>query len=187
MSDEHFPASELTRAGWEYKLAVIWCLFCGVLFFPVIYFGFRAAAEWASFISTVATSMGLITAFIMVKGIPFLKKEYEGKKIKLYFMWLLLPLIGYVVGRNAVIVALPLIFAIFFGYQTELSFTVSNVSGDSIKCPNAIDVHDLPIFLSSFCNFPQSVTRDLKPGDRIMVGGRGTSLGVFASRIRRVE
>jgi len=168
--------------------AFIWVLFCLLLSVTKV-FGFQCfpSLEWISLINTVSTITGIFTAVLMLVFLLYTDRDFEKKPVKNAIFFIVFPFLGYVIGKNSVFIAVPMIFAIFFGYQTELVFMVSSIGEGGRRCSNPINVDGLPVFFDSICNFPQSVTRDIKPGDRIMVGGRGTSLGVFASRIRRVE
>ncbi|SCB57661.1 hypothetical protein GA0061105_103117 [Rhizobium aethiopicum] len=148
-------------------------------------FNFLPSNEWTSMAGLPALAVGLVSAALPVWLILRSKGETDG--VKKGFGLLLAPVAGYFLGKHLVIIAVPMLFALIAGHQV-LSFTVVDPygRGDS-KCPTPVQVEGVPMIFDEICRVRDDIRRELGPGWRIAVAGRGTSLGVFADSLRRID
>ncbi len=149
-------------------------------------FNFLPSNDWASKAALPALVIGLVSA-----ALPFwliLKSRHEIDGVKKGFGLIIAPAAGYFLGKDLVVVALPLLFALIAGHQVELSFTVVDADdrGGS-RCRTPVQVEGVPMIFDEICRVPDDVRRELGPGRRIAVAGRGTSLGVFAESLRVID
>ncbi len=81
-----------------------------------------------------------------------------------------------------------MILAAIVGHHVELPFTVvrANQYGDR-RCRSPVEFQGLPFFSDRICGVSNDFRQSLTPGGRILVIGRGTSLGVYAESLRTVD
>ena len=75
-----------------------------------------------------------------------------------------------------------------FGKTVEVPYTV--ISADkfgSRRCRHPIELDLGAIFFDKLCRFSEELRVTLGPGDTIILSGRGTSMGLFASSARKLE
>ncbi|WVT75317.1 hypothetical protein QM996_09635 [Sinorhizobium chiapasense] len=149
---------------------------------------FLPSIEWAARTNIPGIATGLIF------GVTFLwiacRSNYrvQGSALKRAVAFVGSPLIGYVVGSSLVVLAGPMVLASIAGHQVELLFTVEDVPRHGYGgCRSVIELHDLPMLFNSLCSVPDDFRRGLEPGDRILLIGRGTSLGLYVERLRRTD
>ncbi|MBY5581358.1 hypothetical protein [Rhizobium leguminosarum] len=175
------------------KLAVIlfavWLLLGILPFFARIFgFAFLPSIEWMSKTNLPGLTAGLISA-VLLFGL-FLKgwDKMPGDKVKKTLAVLGAPFIGYALGRSVVVIVEPMILALIAGHQVELPFAVVNADHRGYtNCRSPVDLQGLPFLFDKVCRVPSDVRPGLSPGGRIIVIGHGTSLGVFAQSLRRVD
>ncbi len=149
--------------------------------FPsMIGFRFVPTAEWILKTYYLGVGAGLISAALLLwlalKGIHTVSASTFKKAVSV----LAAPFLGYFFGKNVVVIAGPMILALIAGYQIELPFNVAHADLHRSKgCRSPIELQGLPSFFDRVCGAPNDFRRLLKPGDRILVIGRGTRLGVF--------
>lgn len=172
------PLPKLVRA-----LLGIWLLLgCLPIFAAMFGINFLPSTEWISTSSFPGLAAGLpSTAFLawaVLKGPPKMKTANVLATL----------LFGYFLGKNAAVLAVPMIHAMIAGHHVELPFTVVGADqyGDR-RCRSPIEFQGLPFFFDRVCGFANDFRQGLTPGSRIVVIGRGTSLGVFAESLRRVD
>ncbi|UWU29323.1 hypothetical protein N2600_04980 [Rhizobium sp. WSM1274] len=154
-----------------------------VIFVRMLGFNFLPSIEWTSKANDPSIVAGLLPAaylsWVVWRAID-VTPVGDGK---MAIGMLSLPLFAYFLGKNLVVVAVPMTLAIFVGHQVELSFTVANADrwGDS-KCRPRVELEGLPFLFDTVCHVRDDVT-SLLPGRPTVITGRGTSLGVFAESL----
>lgn len=96
---------------------------------------------------------------------------------------LVLPFIFGVVVRATVLTAYPLWSAALMGEHTQLEFSVDHVGGPSFRCPNRVVLAGMPIMTDTLCGIPDDFRKTLHQGTRVVLTGRGTADGLFATGI----
>jgi len=83
-------------------------------------------------------------------------------------------------------VSLPVFAAsLFAGQEVEFTYTVASDHSYSLKyCRSAIDLEHMPLLHSKICGLAPDVQSSFSKGDTIVIGGRGTSIGLIARYVR---
>lgn len=96
---------------------------------------------------------------------------------------LVVPLILGVFARAIVLTAYPLWLAAVAGGDTQLEFSIRDITDSSMRCPHMVSLADMPMMTGTLCDVPEAVRRTLYPGMKVLLTGRGTVNGLFAARI----
>ncbi|WP_343213950.1 hypothetical protein [Ensifer oleiphilus] len=153
----------------------------------VVGYHFLPSSEWMSTTSLPGLGAGLVSAglvlWLFLKGARMVPISDMNMAVGAVFA----PIFGYLVGKNIVVIAGPMIFALVAGRQVELTFTVARADSDGIsRCTSPLELEGLPLVFDTLCGVSEDFRRELEPGQRIVVIGRGTSLGVYAEGLRRI-
>jgi hypothetical protein len=161
----------------------VWLLLCMLPGFATMFgFNFVASPEWISTSSIPGLAAGLSTAALMSWAVL---REAPTSGSNIIFGVLFSPLFSYFLGKSAVVIAVPVILAVVGGHHVELAFTVEQADGNHKKlCTSPVEIQGLPFFFDMVCNVADDFRQRLQPGSRIIVLGRGTSLGIFAESLR---
>jgi len=100
---------------------------------------------------------------------------------------LVLPFVFGVFVRATLLTAYPLWSAALIGEDTQLEFTVDRIGGSSVRCSNRVDLAGMPMMTGTLCGVPDDFRMTLHQGIRVMLTGRGTPDGLFASGIDVVQ
>ncbi|WP_309574331.1 hypothetical protein [Rhizobium sp. AP16] len=148
--------------------------------------GFVPSTDWMKATNSLRFAVVLISVVLALgAALKFLFESNEGELKKVGAV-LIAPFIGYAFA-SASIVGAPIILAIFAGHHVELPYKVAQANGKDRKgCRSPVDLQDLPFFFSSLCGVSEEFRESLRPGMPIIVEGRGTSYGVYASDFRRM-
>ncbi len=157
-------------------------LFIGIfpLIVKIFFFDFIPSAEWQKQSDGFGVVAGVLTAvgfsWWTLKNIA----NFPGGDFKKACSVLMSPLFGYVFGRTAVVMFVPMLLGIVIGHQMELPYTVANYHGSGSKgCRSPLVLNALPFLFDRICRVPANLRDSVVPGDEIMVLGRGTSFGLF--------
>ena len=114
------------------------------------------------------------------------RSENDGRlSVKHVLLLIFAPFFFGMLGKDAVTVGVPLVHAAVAGHPSELPFVVEKAEGFSDrKCPNEIELADMPLVHDKLCGFPESFRETLSPGQTVLVSGRGTAWGIFVDRAR---
>ena len=97
------------------------------------------------------------------------------------------PLLCFSLGKDAILVGGPMLFAVVAGGPTELEYIIERAEGFSDrKCRNKIELRDMPFQFDKLCRFSKAFRDSLHPGQRIIVSGTGTPLGIFVAEAQAV-
>jgi hypothetical protein len=156
--------------------------------FVTMFYRFVPSTEWISTTSIPGLGVGLATAalvaWLVLKALPTASASGM-KKIAIVVS---APFLGYLLGKNAAVIAVPMILALIVGHQVELPFTVVRADGNRTKgCSSPVELQGLPLLFDRVCGIPNEFRQSLTPGGRILVIGRGTSLGVYAESLRQID
>ncbi|AVA20697.1 hypothetical protein [Rhizobium sp. NXC24] len=148
-------------------------------------YGFVPSTAWVGTTASFRVSAGLVAAVLfpclVLKGLQITN---VGQLRKIGAI-LIAPLMGYFLGSAPAVLGGPMVAAIFAGHDVELPFVVAEAHGNGHRgCRLPIKLRDLPFFYDKLCSVPDDLRQPLKPGMRIIVEGRGTRLGLYASSFR---
>ncbi|MGR9244355.1 hypothetical protein [Rhizobium leguminosarum] len=147
---------------------------------------FLPSNEWISKAALPTLAVSVVSAALSFWLI--LKSSREIVGLRKGFGLIIAPIAGYFFGKHLVIIAVPMLFAFIAGQRVELSFTVVDAhEWGSKKCRSPVQVEGVPMLFDEICRVPENIRRELGPGQRIAVSGRGTSRGVFVESLRRAD
>lgn len=170
-------------------LLIVWLLLGMLPLFPkMVGYDFLPSIEWTSRTNFPGVAAGLASAVLLLwiarKGMDVT----PGSPVKKAVGILGAVFFGYVLGKDVVVIAPPMMLALIAGHQVELPFTVADADRyGGRRCSSPIDLQGLPFIFESICGVPDTFRQGLAAGSRIVVIGRGTNIGVFAERLRRVD
>ena len=148
----------------------IWSLLgCLPVFAAMLGYNFLPSTQWISTTSLPGLAAGLATAALVfwavLRGPPNVSESEMKKKAVI----LAAPFFGYVLGKNAAVIAVPMIYAMVAGHQIELPFTVVRADhyGDR-RCRSPVEFQGLPFFFDRVCGVPNDFRQSLKPEGRIL-------------------
>jgi hypothetical protein len=161
----------------------VWLVLCVLPVFVTMFgYNFVPSTVWISTTSFPGLAAGLSTAALMPWAVL---KDASTSGMKKIFGVLFAPFFGYFLGKSAVVIAVPMILALIAGHQVELPFTVERADGNHTKrCSSPVELQGLPFFFDRVCRVPDDFRQRLNPGRRMVVIGRGTSLGVYPDSLR---
>jgi hypothetical protein len=110
----------------------------------------------------------------------FLSME-KRKKISLA----LVPLAGFAAAYVFISQLLPMSITLAMGKQTERAYLVDRVGQDN-ACTYAVYLRDMPFGRDPICGLPEWFRLSLKPGDSLLINGRGSAAGIFVDTVRVV-
>ncbi|MEZ2222439.1 hypothetical protein [Rhizobium sp. RCC_161_2] len=182
--------NDATRAKamrWFAKIGIavlsIWGL---LLFFSFIGrgfgYGFVPSTDWAAATSSFRVAIGLVSAALVFYAVLRGMADSNEGELKKIGAVLIAPFMGYFFGSIPAVAGAPMILALVAGHHVELPYKVAQADGRSHKgCSSPVELRDLPFLFDSLCGVSDNLRQTLKPGMRIAVEGRGTSLGVYVS------
>lgn len=166
------------------------CLFVMFGSFPAIikkfWLPFLPSPQWISVSNQAGWISGLVTAalfFILVMiSVIYDGSISDGKKIVAVIFS---PILGFLLGMGAVLVSVPMTFALAFGHHVVIGFTVETSAGSSGSyCSSPVKLKDLPFLFNEVCDVPDAVRHGLTLGSHVVVMGWGNTYGVFPQSLR---
>jgi hypothetical protein len=100
---------------------------------------------------------------------------------------IVLPILFGVFVRATVLTAYPLWLAVLMGEDTQLEFSVRDTAGSSFRCSYRVDLAGMPMMTGTLCGVPDDFRKTLHQGMPVVLTGRGTANGLFASGIDAVH
>ncbi|OWV90382.1 hypothetical protein [Rhizobium sp. R693] len=168
-------------------MAATWMLL-GVLpfFFPMFGRSFLPSIKWITEVDGFGIAAGLgsgaLSFWLMVRRYDSIK----GNEFKKFIVVVFAPMLGFVFGRNVIVVVAPMILALLLGNQTELQFIVASSNDSGTKgCRSPLVLKELPFLFDRLCGIPNETRGKYMPGDYVFVSGRGTNLGLFPASLTR--
>lgn len=81
--------------------------------------------------------------------------------------------------------SLPLVWTTFTGQPSVKVVTVAHPTGvPTSRCFPAVQLQSLPIMSDRLCNVPPRMAMKMLPGDKVLLLGHGSSLGMFYQEAR---
>jgi hypothetical protein len=161
--------------------------FIGERFGQMLGYSYLPSTEWVTRTNLAGFVVGLISG-ALVLWFLVIKKVLPDADVKRFFVLLGTPVFGFFLGRNVVVIAVPMIIALVAGHQVELPFTVAHADHSGGRgCHSPIDLQEMPFFWDRLCDVPDTFRHALSPGKHIAVIGLGSSLGVFAEDLHRLD
>ncbi|MGF7004757.1 hypothetical protein [Aminobacter sp. BE322] len=150
--------------------------------------GFVPSTEWASTTRGPGLVAGLGTVMLWLWSVWSADDWPSRSDLSKFGAALGVLLLGFMTGKNIVDVTGPMAIALVAGGETELQFTVERADSFGPKgCRSQVELQGLPLLFDSACGVPSDFRDSLTPGTRVVVSGRGTSLGVYARYMRRAD
>lgn len=85
---------------------------------------------------------------------------------------------------DAFFAGLPLIYSAVLGTERDVRVVVENPRASSQKfCINRIELRDS----DSLCRLTEEFRSSLKPGDQLIVSGKGSKFGIFVRSVKKAE
>lgn len=152
-----------------------------------IFTNFLTSGEWLASVYWVAIISGALTAVCFAWfGLMSLRlKNKSGLWMKTVTLTCVSAL-GFYIGNIGAAAAFPILRALAAGTDTQIVFIVKEAGGYQNKCSNPITVESGFVLANRLCGFSYDVVHELRPGDQIMVFGKGTSDGLFVQKVLRV-
>ncbi|MFS8114880.1 hypothetical protein QD460_24385 [Rhizobium jaguaris] len=148
-------------------------------------YGFVPSTWWVATTSSFRISVGLVSGVLCLYAVAKGMGASDEGQLKKIGAILISPFMGYFLGSTPAVITGPMILAILAGHHVELPFKVAEANGNNHKnCRTPVELRDLPYLFDNLCSVPDYLRQTLKPGMRIIVEGRGTSLGLYASSFR---
>ncbi|MFC6446873.1 hypothetical protein [Shinella zoogloeoides] len=150
--------------------------FLGYEYFP--------SAQWVtdSYLLSLVTGLVLAGLFLAAGARFVYKRPKRGRDNTPYLI--ILPFVGYALGRFIVLVSIPMIITFVSGYQIAHVFTISKADDlPSGKCIYPISLKELPWFYDTLCYIPEDLRKRMAPGHKIVLAGSGTRMGVFVTTL----
>jgi hypothetical protein len=169
-------------------LLLVWILLGFISIFATVGgYGFVPSTTWVSASSSFRVVAGLVSASLCLLAVLKGSASIEGE-FKIIGAILLSPFMGYFLGSTPAVISGPMILAIVAGHHVELPFKVAEANGKNHKnCSSPVELQDLPFLFDNLCRVPDYLRQALKPGMQIIVEGRGTGLGLYASGFHRID
>ncbi|MBQ9351628.1 hypothetical protein [Phyllobacterium sp.] len=145
------------------------------------------STDWMETTKSYGLALGLIMA---VAVFVFAIKKIDTNKGELRKIGAILvaPFMGYFLGSTPITVGVPMIASIVAGHHIELPYEVVRADAPSNRgCSRPIELQGLPFMVNSLCGYSDDVRRNLNPHMRIMVEGRGTSMGVHVATFHLIK
>ncbi len=172
-------------------LAVILLILLGGLpiFAQIAGFPFLPSTAWVENSLWLALGSGAVAAvFLSVIIIRGRKRDGSSRRAVGYLLLLAFsPLFFGALGASAIFSGAPLIYTAIFGKPAEASYEVKRTGSGDRRCRNKIDLVGLPILNDRLCGFPQDFAESLRPGQTVVVAGKGSAYGIFVDTARRSD
>ena len=150
--------------------------------------GFVPSTQWASTIRGPGLIAGLGTVMLWLWSVWSADNWPTRSDLSKFGAVFGVLFLGFMIGKNIVDVTVPMAIALVAGGETELQFTVERTDSAGPKgCRSLVTLQGLPLLFDSACGVPNDFRDSLTPGTRVVVSGRGTSLGVYARYMRRAD
>ena len=145
--------------------------------------GFLPSPAWVSATNPIRVAIGLVFIFVALKIQFERRKDRETRALAVVIMT-----IAAYIFSSASIVGTSILFAIFAGDKVEIPFLVEKANGtDRRGCASLLDLTGLPYSYGTLCGVSEEFRQTLGTGTKIIVVGRGTAYGVYASDYRRMQ
>jgi hypothetical protein len=153
------------------------------IFSKIVGFSFLPAPDWVARTEAAAIFAGGVMA-ILAWWVAFktASRVDAGGFRRTVAIWGT-PVVGFLLGKIALVVGVPMMIAIVFGQSVELAFKIESSRSQSRRCPVPIFIADMPFFFNRLC-LPFPGGKYYQPGGNILVQGRGTERGVFVGTLR---
>ncbi|MBD9373207.1 hypothetical protein IB238_11320 [Rhizobium sp. ARZ01] len=169
-------------------LAVWWLLGLLPVAAPMFGFAFLPSIEWASKTNLPGIAAGLVSSVVLLLLVLLNIHRVKGGKATKAWGVLVITWLGYYIGKHVIVLAGPMILALIAGHQVELPFTVVRADDYGTRhCQDPLELQGLPFLFDRVCGVAGDFRQGLASGSRIVVIGRGTSLGVYAESLRRID
>lgn len=169
-------------------VGITWILLAFLpMFFQTFGYNYLPSTDWMDTTKPYRLAIGLGMAVILL---IFSIKAIDTNKGELRKIGAILfaPFIGYFLGSTPIAVGAPMIVSMVAGHHIELPYEVVRADGHSNRgCRTPIELQGLPFMFDRLCGISDDVRRSFHPHMRIIVEGRGTSMGVHVSTFHLIK
>lgn len=168
-------------------MSVVLLLLLGVLGFlsQLVMGQFVPSASWVAGTFWLAFVISAVTAvlptIVIIRGMK--RVGPSNSSIHYLFVLVLFPLIYGLLGFSTVLFGGPQVYTAVFGGPIETLYKVRRTTFDVPKCGNMIELIVPPIN-DRLCGFPKDFTDTLRPGQSVIVSGKGSPVGIFVDSVR---
>lgn len=154
------------------------------VFLQIFGYNYLPSTNWMNTTKSYRLTLGLILA-VTILIFTIKKMDTNDGELRKIGAILIAPFFGFLLGSTPIAVGIPMIASMVAGHPVELLYEVVRADGDSQKgCLTPIELQGLPFIFDSLCGVPNDVRRNYNPRMRILVEGRGTSMGVHPTSFR---
>ena len=146
------------------------------------------SVEWVEQSRPATWVFGALMAasFIVAIGLRLWASETLFERFKTVLLLLFCVPFGWFIGTGAVTMGAPMIGAWVVGTETQLPYVVTDTTGrGGRKCERPVELAGLPFSFDKICGLPDDFRRSFAVGDKIMVNGSGTTLGIYVESANR--
>lgn len=143
--------------------------------------GVLPSPDWVARSGPFAIALGIAHGALTARWLWY--SPLNGKP---FWRWLGLPmvaLVAYIMGHALIAATPPMLAATFAGRPVAFAYEVRNPKTSSKYCKRGIALRHMPLMFATICDPDEALLGRMQRGSRIVVGGKGTSLGLFPERI----
>lgn len=124
-------------------------------------------------------------ALLMALGVALLLRMVPTRGLTFRTLRVIAPLIYVLIFYMGLTTAVPMVWTTVVGSPAIKVVTVAHPAGTpTSRCRPAVQLADMPLLFDRLCNVPPTFLMSLVPGDKVMLIGRGSRLGVFYDEVR---
>lgn len=151
---------------------------------------FLPSPAWADEAYTLALCAGLAFAAFMAWAVgrhSFFGTKGAGSSRRVGKI-VLASAIWFTFGYLGVLVSVPMVDATMFGHHTARTFVISRDRLTQFRYPmRGTYIEGLPLLANRLYHLPDTFLRQLTPGTKVIISGRGTARGVFVGYVSIAE
>lgn len=144
-------------------------------------FSYIPTPEWISSgygpILAASVFAAVLFSILILRG---LGEDQIGQSPRQTFGVIASPLFVALILYLSAFVGLPLFYTAVAGKHREMHVIVEDPRASRLKhCRGRIELRNMPFISDSLCGFSDEFRNGLKPGDELIVSGRGSWFGIF--------
>jgi hypothetical protein len=157
------------------------------MFSQIFGVNFVPSTDWINATRSYRVATGLVTSVLLLAFSIKAIDTNKGELRKIAGM-LFAPFFGYILGTAPIAIGAPMIVSMFAGHHIQIPYEVARADGYGVKgCRSPIELQGLPFLFDSLCGISDDLRHTVNPHMRIVVEGRGTSMGVYAKSFHPIK
>lgn len=128
----------------------------------------------------------LLTGAYGLAGLVFILLMAAPERGRLFgVLRLVAPLVYVVIFYIGLSTAVPMIWTTLAGHRAAMVVTVADPQGaPTARCKPAVQLHSMPMLFDRLCNIPPEMITTLTRGDKVLLIGKRSRLGVIYQEAR---